>query len=202
MVTYTWDATFGQYRDEAGKLVSFGFVRRNIERTLAVTESEIARITRSLVRGEISLVDWQLRMRDTIKALHTLSGAVGRGGRAQMTPAEWGRVGAATRKEYAFLNRLARQIEQGQVKLDESLIRRARSYTIPARGLYTNNEKRTQGELGRLVLRVLHARESCPDCEALNARGYIPEQEQPALGTQQCRQYDRCTFAYRRAEAS
>lgn len=76
----------------------------------ATAREETAALCGRLARGEISLSEWQAEARNIIKDLHTAQMAIGKGGWPFVDQTDWGRVGAALRSQYAYLDSFARDI--------------------------------------------------------------------------------------------
>lgn len=70
-------------------------------------------LARRLLRGEISVADWELAMRDEIRDLHVGATAIANGGDWQgVTFSQWGRSGAYIKQQYKFLHGFAQKIER------------------------------------------------------------------------------------------
>ena len=62
--------------------------------------------------GNLSAEGWQQAMQQELKYLHVSSLVLAHGGeRANITQAEWGRLGAHCRTQYAYLNRYAQAVQ-------------------------------------------------------------------------------------------
>lgn len=192
-----FDKSLGLYKD--GNLtLSREEVRAEIERIVRYVKRQSGFLSRALMRQEISLVDWQIGMRDLIKSAHVLSGAIGYGGFEQMTAARWGAIGGRLRVEYGYLNNFAREIEQGRVILESRLVNRAGLYAASIRQQYFAGEKAVASASGNTECRrILHALESCSGCVFWASRDFVPIDTQPPIGSLKCGQYCRCTLEYR-----
>lgn len=100
-----------------GRIVSRATVDAALESQIAASRQAINGIARQLANAEISLADYQIAMRDQMKTIHTISGALAKGGWANMSQADWGAVGQISRKQYAKLEQFAVKIASGDIRL-------------------------------------------------------------------------------------
>src|SRR3954468_3571438 len=98
--TLTWDSYLGRYRYASGRLVSKLEVRSAIDRDLQRLSLDVSRLAGDLRGGRISLEGWRAEMKEIVKHVHMGQAAIAKGGRAQMGPADYGRVGQIVREEY------------------------------------------------------------------------------------------------------
>lgn len=138
-------------------------------------------------------------MRTLIRTGLVAQAAAASGGTANMSHADRGRVGAAARREYAYLSRFAGQLVDGSRPLDASAVRRA--------GMYAEAGRRTAEEVDRrsrqvdgwtLERRVLAAAEHCVECLALAALGWQPLGSLPRIGETICKMGCRCSWGFKR----
>jgi hypothetical protein len=198
---YAWQpnaGTTGRYRDRAtGKFVSELSVRGDLDKYIDAKNKGLDALTNQLRNREISLADWQLQMRAEIKSAHLNAAMVARGGRDQMTPADWGRTGRELRNQYEYLDKWAADIASGKVKLDGRANVRAQLYGDASRSTYEQNRRAVASVNGYTQeRRILHAAESCVDCLEYAGLGWQPIGTLPRIGESQCRSNCRCTFEY------
>ena len=67
------------------------------------TAEHLTPLAMSLAEESITLTAWQEGMRQNIKRLYIDQYCLGRGGRAQMTQQDWGRVGQMLKDQYLSL---------------------------------------------------------------------------------------------------
>ena len=125
---WQWDDRAKRYRDtSSGRYIS---QRTAVKLRDAYTEGKKAdtdRLSRRLVNHEINLQEWTLEMRKEIKDAYVNQYMLARGGRNNMTQADWGRVGGLIHGQYRYLKDFERDIDAG--KLSEGQIKtRARMY--------------------------------------------------------------------------
>lgn len=199
---YRWLPTAGKtgryYDNVARRFVGERTVRLDLDRYIQDCNRGIDDLAWKLRRGEVSLAEWQLAMREQIKAMHLTSAMVAKGGREQMTQADWGRAGREIRRQYEYLDRFAGQVAKGEWPLDGRLNTRAKLYGDAARKTY-EQQRRAMGIEKSLTeeRRILHAQESCPDCIEYAGRGWQPIGSLPVLGDSICRTNCKCTFEFR-----
>ena len=188
----------GRYQDRAtGRYVSELSVRGDLDKYIDAKNSVLDDLANQLRNREISLADWQLQMRTEIRNMHNAAAMVAKGGRDQMTYADWGRTGRRLRDQYAYLDKWAADIASGKVPLDGRLAQRAKLYGNAARGTYEQERRAVGVEKGNTQeMRILHAKESCSDCIEYAALGWQPIGTLPQIGDSVCRQNCACTFSY------
>ena len=196
---YSGQGRTGRYRDAVtGRFVSQLRVRADIDGYIDNSKTYLDALANQLRNREISLAEWQTAMRSEIKSMHLSTSMAAHGGRAQMTPADWGRAGQEIRAQYEYLDRFAAEIASGRVGLDGRLNVRAQMYAEAARGTYEQEGRRMAAQASLTQeRRILHAAESCTDCIEYAGRGWQPIGTLPRIGQSQCRVNCRCTFEYR-----
>lgn len=180
---FEYDPRTGQYRHIAtGRFVPQSEVRSALDKYLDAKSDRVRDLAQQLQRREISLADWQRAMEREIALTHLASAAAAKGGWAQMTPADFGRVGSLVKAERKYLERFAIQIEEG-LPLDGRFLTRAQLYAQAGRHTFHVMRRREMQARGLgLVRRILHARDSCPGCLHLASLGFRPFGEIPPPG--------------------
>ncbi|HYW90328.1 MAG TPA: hypothetical protein VFB50_21330, partial [Chloroflexota bacterium] len=119
---FLWSEQAQRYRDQAsGRFVSSGSVNGAVDQVVDAAGLRMRDLSAQLQVGDISLADWQSRMATEMKLLHTGAAAVGRGGWAQMTQADWGWTGQRLRVQYGFLRNFAHDVATGKQPMDGRL---------------------------------------------------------------------------------
>jgi len=151
-----------------------------------------------LTDGRISLPEFQRQMRKEIKDAWRTQYLLGRGGRGQMTQADWGRIGGRLQFQYARLNQFAADIA-ADTMTEAQIQARAALYSGANRtALYDGTTQRMQGAGKEEERRVLNPAEHCPDCTGFAARGWVPIGTLPEPGQQSvCLTNCKCTKEYR-----
>lgn len=192
-----------RYRDPVtGRFIARAAVRRALEDSLA----NLTRLTDTLAGdlrfGRISLVQWREQMRLIVKQTQMAAAELARGGRAQMTQSDYGRVGQLVRRQYGFLETWVDQIKAG-LPFDGRMEERAKQYLRGARSAYIAHEVQALRQRGFDEIRtVLHPAEHCPECLAEAARGFVRIGDHVPIGQRICRNNDRCTAEFRSSETN
>lgn len=195
--SYTWSAAAQQYRAKNGRFVPRAEIRAVIDGALARESASARTLALALRNGDISLESWRLQMRTMIKNVHLYNAAAAKGGWAQLTQADYGRVGQIVRSEYGFLEQLARGISNETIPLDGSFVARAQMYAQAGRETYHQTQRASMKSAGfRFELNVLHAAEHCGLCLSETARGWVPIGELIPIGQRTCLRNDRCSLSF------
>lgn len=196
---YQWNPRAGRYRDpNTGRFISRDDVRRALDRIIDASRDRVRKATEDLRRGEMNAGDWDALMRKEIKRTHLAGEALLRGGWKQLTPADFGRVGSAVRKQYKHLGGMIDDIRSGKQRTDGTLVNRATLYPASARVQFHEHQTDMLDELGYTEERnVLANAEHCNGCVDASALGWVKIGTLPPIGTRDCRGNDRCSMRYR-----
>lgn len=195
----TYDEKSARYRDERGRFVSEKQVRATVEKTVSTLEDNLRGLARNLHAGKINLAEFQIQAAEKIKSAHIVATAIGKGGREQLTPSDWGKLGSTIREQYKFLNNFVREIEAGRLS-PAQIEHRASLYAKAPRSNFFKNEKTAKLAAGfAFAKRILNAAESCSECAAWASKGFIPIEEQPEIGSLVCKSFCKCAFEYKQA---
>lgn len=193
---FDFDKSQGFYKDGRGRKIPASRIHLEINKTVNKLERELRTIAKKLNTGKINLAEWQIQTAEKLKTAHILAAAIGKGGRREMKPSDWGKVGALIREQYKYLNNFAREIERGKLSPNR-LEFRAASYSKAVRETFYKQEIEIRKSAGFLFCRrILHALESCPECSSWAAKGFVPIDEQPAVGGLVCKNFCRCSLEY------
>lgn len=198
---YTYDKAATRYRDNAtGRFIAESVVRGQMESyNRMVVRDNVDRLTERLVTGKATLEQWQTGMAREIKDAFIVNAQIGRGGRAQMTQADWGRVGGNLKREYEHLNQFAAEINTGKLT-EREVANRARLYADGARKIFFTEQTMSKAESPELTQerRVLNIAEHCMDCVAYAGQGWQPIGSLPNPGeASACGSNCRCFKEYR-----
>lgn len=188
----TFDNATQRYRGSNGRFVARRTIVDAVNSIVIDTENRVRQISQQYIDGKLSVAAWQSEMTDTLRAAHTLAAGIGGGGKANMTPRDWGRLGALTREQYKYLNRFALQLEDGKMPH----FGRATMYARAVRNTFLNFERARlpKNAKGRWVL---NARESCHganSCTEQSKRGLKPVSSFPLIGSRLCLHNCLCTI--------
>jgi hypothetical protein len=196
---YEWNARAARYRDPAtGRFISRDRVRLEVDRIIEASQRRVLDATQSMRAGTIDVGEWDAVMRQEIKRTQLSTEALLRGGWQQMTPADFGRVGAAVRKQYKFLDNFIAEIRSGKQIADGTLFNRAKMYPASARVQFHENQTAMLDALGYTEERnVLHPAEHCVGCLDMSALVWVPIGTLVPIGERDCVGNDRCSVRYR-----
>ena len=194
---FTYDPRSARYRDARGRFVAPAQVRAWLDVALDNAADRIDALASQLRRGEIDLISWQVRMAREVKNVQLYSAAMAKGGWAQLSNADLGRVGQAVRAQLEYLNNFANEIRSGRQRLNGTINSRAELYVHAGRGLYERTRR------AELVLRgydrersLRHSGDSCAGCIEAEALGWQPIGVIVPIGARQCLSRCRCTFQF------
>lgn len=195
---FGWSENAARFYDRrTGRFVSRDTIRLALDDVIDMASTEARAISESLRAGKITLADWQRGMRDLVKTTMLDAEALAHGGRGQLTQADYGRVGAAIREQYRYLDGFTEDIRNG-LPLDGRFLNRAVMYSRAARPFFHDEQTDLLAESGYTEeMSILHAAEHCVECVDQNAIGWAPIGTLIPIGERQCLANDVCTMRYR-----
>lgn len=198
---YIWNPPLRRYIDaDTGRIVSNQQVRAALDAVILSAKQETRDLTKQLLDGKLALAEWQEQMAFNLKMQTLASFALAKGGWAQMTPSDWGRAGAELKKQYAYLQKFALDIQNGKISFDGRILTRADLYSERARGTFEDvRREMARAEGFDRERRILGIAEHCPDCLDAAARGWQEIGTLPAIGDSVCRQHCHCRFEFGRS---
>ena len=201
MPDFRWSPPTGRFRDARGRFLSSERVRRIIDATLQSHTRAVQELTEQFRNRAVSLAEWERRMRQEIKNIHIYSALAAKGGKAQLTPQDYGRLGAVVKRQYRFLERLSNELSTGKQAPDGSLVNRARLYAQAGRGTMEATRQREMTARGfdeeRNVLGVAEHCEGPDSCLEQTARGWVPVGSLIPIGGRLCVTNCKCQIEYR-----
>lgn len=200
---YVWDERSGRYRQPSGRFVSRLQVRTALDEAIAARGERMRELAEQLRTRKISVRAWEISMRGEIKAVHLYSAAAARGGWAQLTQADYGRVGQRVRFQYERLNRFAGELRRRKnpLPLDGRFLRRVQLYAQAGRGTFYVVDGLEAAARGLDEERnIRHASDSCAGCIAATRRGWVPQGTLPLVGTRDCLTACKCLIRRRNSE--
>lgn len=97
--------------------------------------SDVAALTRQLADQSISVQEWERRMTDAVRQLHTAEYALGRGGLNAMTAADWTAAADLVEQQRGYLRGFAEDVAAGRLS-EAQITARAKLYYGAAVGAY------------------------------------------------------------------
>jgi hypothetical protein len=208
--TYTYDPRLrggaGGYRnDQNGRIVPLRDVRTALDATLDNAKDGTAALAGLLRERKINLPEWQLAMRTEIKNAHIAAAVSAKGGWANMTPSDWGRVGQLVKVQYGMLDNFAKQIASGEQPLDGRFLVRSQMYTdaaINTHHVFQAIQMRNAGyDQERSILDPLARHCSgAGSCIGEASKGWQPIGTVIPIGQRQCLTRCRCNMEYQNSQ--
>lgn len=195
---YVWSERAGRYRNQStGRFVSGVEVRAAIDRAIEASAKRVNQLSISLKENRINLSEWQVKMMQELKAAHIANAAAARGGFAQLTQSDLGRIGAIIKEQLGYLGNFARQIESGEQKLDGRFLLRSQMYIEKGRSTYHAFERLEYLSRGFTQEKnIRHATDSCAGCIGESARGWVMIGELTPVGSRICLTRCKCSLQY------
>jgi hypothetical protein len=200
---FQWDRKSLRYRRN-GKFVSERAVKLGVRRVIRASQAEMRAVTDEMIRGEITVGDWQARFAGELKNAHVSGAMAGQGGPANMTREDYLRVGRGLKLQYRYLDRFARQVRAGELT-DDQTRRRAEMYVNSMNGAYEGGRRASAVAAGFDQERnVLGKREKhCTTkvrvgCTELTKRGWVQIESMPLPGSRNCLSGCGCSLKFRR----
>jgi hypothetical protein len=125
---WVWDDRSKRYRNtESGRFITQRTAVKLRDGYTAGKVADADRLSRQFLNKRINLQEWELGLRREIKDAYINQYMLARGGRNNMTQADWGRVGGLIHGQYRYVHDFGTAIESG--KLSEGQVRaRTRMY--------------------------------------------------------------------------
>ncbi len=190
-----WDKVKKVYFDIRFRVIPAPNIRFVIDDFTQTVAGQMEKVTRELIAGKIEIANWQVRSKNILKAAYLDADAAARGGLRNLTARDMAKVAARNRKQFGYLNNFAKQMKAGTVS-EKQAIARARSYASAIRSNYEQARQDMLNSEFPYSRRVLHAKESCSECLSWAAKGFVPSETQPPVGTLLCGQHCRCTIEF------
>ena len=196
---YDFITSNGKYRGPDGRLISRVELRGLIDKLSSFVVRRSKNIATRFDAGKITAAQFNAEMRELLKAGHIVAASVGRGGKAQMTAKDWGKVGAKIRWQYGYLDKFARKLERGAIA---NTANRARQYVNAIYVSYATALQETVKELGPVkgedikVRLITNSREGCIECENDEAEGWMAVDDMAEIGTRLCGDFCLCFLEF------
>lgn len=201
---YKYDPIAHRYRDIRGRFVAWSEVRRSLFALLDRARSEAVSVGRGVQAGTISLEEAAREMRRIIKSVDITSTELAKGGRGNVTAADWGRAGARIKEQYRYLRDRLAKVARGEPGAMGRLPNNLAAYVQHGAEVYDRVEIlemqiRGADETRTLVSKVAdHCRPGKrPGCVEEQRRGWHPYSEAVAIGQRQCLKGCKCRREHR-----
>lgn len=199
-MNFVWDPKTQQYRMSNGRFVSRAVVRETLDKALDNEKARARTLAQAFRMGRITLMQWRQEMRDMIKNIHLFSAALAKGGWAQLTQADYGRVGNVVRGEYGFLERFAVGLSNGSIATDGRFVDRANMYAEAGRDTYHQIQRASMRDAGwRYESNKLNPAEHCEgtnSCVEQTDRGRVRIGQLIPIGRRRCLRKCKCELEF------
>lgn len=146
MPPWTFDPSTREYRDEeTGRTLDEPALRPLLQQMLGSVVERTRNVTGELANNLITVPEWEIEMRRSVKEAFGASYLLSRGGRNVMQPRDWGIVGQQVRKQYRFLNEFSQQVAAAGLTRDRALAR-SELYPLAARQAYARGSASALGD--------------------------------------------------------
>lgn len=202
MPDFQYSKSTGNYRyKSSGHAVKPETVNGWVDKLAEKTQQNLGVIAEEHRAGKINLPEWVIQTGEELKNAHRAVAIIAAGGKANMTQADWGFVGAQIRRELQYLNNFANEIENlpPGSKLSSAFVSRAKSYGAAIYETYEKAKRRriTADGLADLEENVLEpGAQHCAGCLAASAAGIVPLGTLTAIGDRDCKSKCRCRIRY------
>lgn len=191
---FYFDRRSGRYVEAtSGRFVSRQRILSLLETRITHHQEGLMQLTQALLDGRLGLADWQRLFKQELKVMHIQQAVLARGGWANMRPADWGRVGAAVKAQYKYLNGFAEDIAAGAFKsgrpmMEGHILARAGMYAQSGRATYWKEHGAIQKEAGMTEERRIAVGDAgtCGPCSELAGKGWQPIGTLPPPGGPPC----------------
>lgn len=203
---HDYDLSKRAFRSPSGKYVSRRETRVLIDKLSDFVRKQSGLIAKRFDNGEINASQFNVEMRELLKAGHIVASTVGRGGRSQMTVSDWGRVGRKIRWQYQYLDKFTRKLENGKLKIANTGYR-AKQYVNAIYISYANSYSVAQQDfidrggdnnpqVEMLCRLVQNSQEGCVECSADAEDGWMPVSEMGEIGSRICQDFCLCEIIF------
>lgn len=144
-MAWVWNRTAKRYQNtDNGQFLSATRALELVEQSLASSGNRAAQLAELVTNGGIAPLDWRNRFGQELKEEYLRQSMLGRGGRLQMTPSDWGAVGRRLQPQYALLDDLALKISEGEFSEAQIKVYQD-NYLKSARQVYERSYAVSQG---------------------------------------------------------
>ena len=156
-------------------------------------------LAQSLIDGNITLAQWQLAMKESIRTIHREATILAMGGRQNVTFSMWGFLGSLVKKQYRFLDGFAADIAANPGGwLNGRLLVRMNMYAKADFNTFELVLERIAREKGKTEeRRVLGVADHCPCCLSQASLSWSPLGTLLDIGECVCLTNCRCHKEYR-----
>lgn len=200
---WRFDPSVGTYRDPKGDPRTYKAIRDAFDLRVDDAKTAMRAHGAAYNAGDITLAQFETRMRADIKRLHVQGRVLGVGGRAAATKSDYGRAGADIKKEYRYLRGFVKDIEDGR-HTAAGIEDRAGKYA--GANAINGFEQGRRGVMrgagyGEMRFAGPDDADTCVTCQDKLARGWVSIDDGGlSVGDGECMNACRHTIEYRKGE--
>lgn len=165
---------------------------------------DLAELAEQLRSGQITIGQWEASMRSYLRSNYEAAMTLVKGGRDNITQSDWGYEGSLLKKQYAYLNNFAKEMQANPaVWSNKRLDARMNLYKESAYTAMEDMQRRNMQQNGfTRERRVLDpSANNCDDCIEYAGMGWQPIGTLPAIGESVCIVNCKCEFEYDKEDA-
>lgn len=197
MAVFSWSKSERRYYRDS-EAVSDELLDDWVRTTVDNAAIRIRAFSQDYVDGKINHAEWVIRMRDELK--NGIRGVTQLANGGKLTASQIGQMANVVKAQYGYLNAFSLAIENGSVLLGSGLVARAQMYAEGLWAHYQNavvlRERKAGAKEARLV-RGGGKRESCEECIADAAMGWVDADKLAPIGSRKCVSRCRCRIETR-----
>jgi hypothetical protein len=95
------------------------------DKFVAAQKAKMVALTGQVTAGDIGMLRWQKEMRDVLRTSFIDQYVMAKGGRGNMTPSDWGKIGRMLQGQEKYLRNFAADIYAGDVSKAQAAVRAA-----------------------------------------------------------------------------
>ena len=198
---FIYDEKRNRYRRPDGRFVKASEVRRAADKYIDAKQEKGRELFNLLREGKISVKDAQLIGERQIAIAHGNAAMAVRGGRNQMTPSHWGKVGNIVKGELGHWRDKMKEIADG-APLDGRVRQSFEAYFANTGATWSKTARDMLSSKGFDEVRNIlgDTGRSCSECPDITAKGWMPYSEWVERGSRQCNYNCRCGEEHRNSE--
>lgn len=199
--TWIFDPSVGTYRDPKGHPRSYTTVRAALDKRVADAKETLRAHGAAQAAGDATLAEFEKRMRAEIKTLHVQARVLGVGGKNAATKSDYGKAGAAIKKEYRYLRGFVQDIEDGRHTAAGIEDRASKYAGANAINGFEDGRKGVMRGAGYTEVRFAGPDDArtCNTCRDRIRRGWVPIGDGGmVIGDSECADSCRHTLEYRK----
>lgn len=144
MAVWKYDKATKSFVDEFGRLMGEAELAEVRDHYLDSMSELLESYGKNLAEGRWPISQYEAEMRRRLKDAHIAEYVLGRGGVAQMTPSDYGKIGSTLKKQYKYLRRFLDDVEAGDETRGEAN-NRARNFLGAARQSFSQGRGKAYG---------------------------------------------------------